>query len=66
MLQSITNSREFQVQDQAAVVAATAQWGTAKAGFVDCLNVALARAHGKAPLATLDKAAAKLQGTLAL
>jgi predicted nucleic-acid-binding protein len=62
LLQSITSSRSFVFQDQSAVVAATHQWVTAKAGFVDCLNVALAGAHGKGPLATFDRSAAGLAG----
>lgn len=63
MLQATTNSRDFVFQDQPAVVAAANQWAAAKAGFVDCLNVELAKAHGKGPLATFDKDAAKLPGT---
>ena len=63
MLQTTTNSRQFVFQDQSAVVAATTQWITAKAGFVDCLNVELARLHGKGPLATFDKHAARLTGS---
>ena len=66
MLQATTNSREFIFQDQAAVVAAATQWIHAKAGFVDCLNVELARSHGKAPLATFDKDALKLPGAVRL
>jgi predicted nucleic-acid-binding protein len=66
MLQSTTNSRQFIFQDQGAVVAATQRWITAKAGFVDCLNVASAGAHGKSPLATFDKNALKLPGTAKL
>ena len=62
LLQAMTSSRQFIFQDQSAVVAATNQWVKAKAGFVDCLNVALAAAHGKGPLATFDKNAAKLIG----
>jgi predicted nucleic-acid-binding protein len=62
MLQTTTNSRQFVFQDQGAVVAATHQWVTAKAGFVDCLNVELARAHGQGPLATFDKSALKRPG----
>ena len=48
------------------MVAATNRWVTAKAGFVDCLNVELAKAHGKDPLATFDKDAARLPGTTRL
>jgi predicted nucleic-acid-binding protein len=66
MIQATTSSRHFVFQDQAAVVAAANQWIGAKAGFVDCLNVELARAHGKGPLVTFDKDAAKLQGTTRL
>ena len=66
MLQSTTNSRLFIFQDQPAVVAATNQWAAAKAGFVDCLNVALARLHGTDPLATFDQEAAKLSGAARL
>ena len=66
MLQATTNSREFIFQDQAAVVAAATQWAHAKAGFVDCLNVELARSHGKVPLATFDKHALKLPGAVRL
>ena len=64
MLQTTTNSRQFVFQDQSAVVAATNQWLTAKAGFVDCLNAELARLHGKGPLATFDKHAAILPGSV--
>lgn len=46
------------------MVAAASQWITAKAGFVDCLNVELAGAHGRGPLATFDKDAAKLIGAV--
>jgi predicted nucleic-acid-binding protein len=63
MLRSATNSRQFLFQDQAAVVAATRNWVNAKAGFVDCLNVQLAIAHGKHLLATFDKEAPGLGGT---
>ena len=62
MLQATTNSRQFVFQDQGAVVAAAQQWTSAKAGFVDCLNVALAKIHGKGPLATFDKHALRLDG----
>jgi predicted nucleic-acid-binding protein len=62
LLNAVANSREFALQDQNAVVAAANQWVTAKAGFVDCLNVALAGAHGRGPLATFDRNAAKLIG----
>ena len=62
MLQATTNSRQFIFQDHSAVVAATQRWATAKAGFVDCLNVELAKAHGKEPLATFDRDAARLPG----
>ena len=53
-------------QDQPAIVDATRQWVAAKAGFVDCLNVALARAHGKDSMATFDMDAAKLPGAAKL
>ena len=66
MLQTSTNSRHFVFQDQGAVVAATRQWITAKAGFVDCLNVELARAHGQGHLATFGRQALKLPGTAKL
>jgi predicted nucleic-acid-binding protein len=66
MLQSTANSHQFIFQDQSAVVAASNRRATAKAGFVDCLNVELARIHGKGPLATFDKQAAKLPGTTRL
>lgn len=66
LLQASTSSRDFIYQDQPAVVAATQQWAKAKAGFVDCLNVELARSHGKGPLATFDKDAAKLPGAIGL
>jgi len=66
LLKSITNSREFIFHDQAAVAAAAHRWVTAKAGFVDCLNVELAKAHGKDPLATFDQDAARLPGALKL
>lgn len=62
MLRAVTNSREFMFHDQGAVAAAANRWATAKAGFVDCLNVELAKAHGKLPLATFDTDAAKLPG----
>lgn len=65
-LQALTNSRQFHFQDQSAVAAATTLWGTAKTGFVDCLNIELAKAHGKDPLATFDKEAAKLPGAIRL
>lgn len=66
LLQSGTNSRHFIFQDQPAVIAATHRWAKAKAGFVDCLNVELARAHGQDPLATFDREAAKLPGATRL
>lgn len=66
MLQAMTSSREFIFQDQAAVLAATSQWLTAKAGFIDCLNVALSDAHGRGPLATFVQQAAKLPGATRL
>ena len=66
MLQSSTNSRHFTFQDQAAVVAAITEWTSAKAGFVDCLNVALSRTHGKGSLATFDLDVLKLQGSIGL
>jgi predicted nucleic-acid-binding protein len=62
LLQATANSRQFHLQDQAAVVAAATLWATARAGFVDCLNVELAKAHGKGPLATFDRIAARLPG----
>jgi predicted nucleic-acid-binding protein len=66
MLQTTTNSRQFVFQDQSAVAAATRQWITAQAGFVDCLNVALASARGQCPLATFDKQALELPGAASL
>jgi predicted nucleic-acid-binding protein len=66
MLQASTHSRQFVFQDQPAVVAAANQWVTAKAGFVDCLNVELARTHGTGPLATFDAGAAGLPGAARL
>ena len=66
MLQSITNSRQFTFQDQAAVISAMNDWVLSKAGFVDCLNVALARVHGQEPLATFDRELGKIQGSLGL
>lgn len=66
MLQSITSSRQFIFQDQAAVISAMNEWILAKAGFVDCLNVALARVHGQDPLATFDREVVKIQGSLGL
>ena len=66
LLQSTASSREFVYHEQAAVVAATRQWVTAKAGFVDCLNVELAKAHGRGPLATFDRDAARLVGATRL
>jgi predicted nucleic-acid-binding protein len=62
LLRTSTNSRQFVFQDQGAVIAATNQWATTKAGFVDCLNVELARTHGQSPLATFDKIALRLLG----
>lgn len=62
MLHGITNSRHFALQDQAAVAQAARLWQTAKTGFMDCLNVSLATAHGEGPLATFDKDASKLPG----
>ena len=66
MLQATTNSRHFTFQDQAAVVAAMTQWTSAKAGFVDCLNVELSRTHGKGSLVTFDLDVLKLQGAIGL
>lgn len=66
VLQGMTHSRHLNLQDQPAVAAATALWSTAKAGFVDCLKVELAKFHGKEPLATFDKEAAKLPGAMRL
>ena len=66
MLQTTSNSRHFTFQDQAAVVAAVNAWAKAKVGFVDCLNVELAKHHGKAPLATFDQDLLKLQNTIAV
>lgn len=66
LLKSMANSRDFIFHDQAAMVAATNRWVTAKAGFVDCLNVELAKAHGKDPLATSDKDVARLPGATRL
>jgi predicted nucleic-acid-binding protein len=62
MLRAATNSRQFNFQDQPAVASAAELWSRTKAGFVDCLNIELARVHGKAPLATFDKDAARLPG----
>ena len=66
MLETICNSRQFIFQDQPAIVDATRHWVAAKPGFVDCLNVALARVHGKGPMATFDKDAAMLPGAAKL
>jgi predicted nucleic-acid-binding protein len=66
MLGSLSNSRQFIFQDQAAVVSASQVWSKAKAGFVDCLNVELAKRHGKAPLATFDRDVLKLDGSQGL
>ena len=66
MLQTMTSSRDFIFQDQTAVNSAIGQWIHAKAGFVDCLNVELARSHGQEPLVTFDKNLLKIQGTSGL
>lgn len=64
MLRTIAHSRDFLCQDHAAVVDATEQWAKSKAGFVDCLNAALAQAHRQGPLATFDRDALRLPGTM--
>ena len=66
LLQSMSHSRPFVFQDQPAVVNATSLWATTQAGFVDCLNTALAGAHDRGPLATFDQEAAKLPGATRL
>jgi len=63
-LRAATNSRQFTFQDQAAVAAAVELWSKAKAGFVDCLNIELAKANGQEPMATFDRDAAKLPGAV--
>lgn len=65
MLQAAMESKDFAFQDQAAVQAAVRLFPKVKAGFVDCLAVELAKAHGESPLATFDKIASKLPGAVA-
>ena len=64
MLHAAVESRDFAFQDQAAVPAAVRLFPKVKAGFVDCLAVELAKAHGESPLATFDKAASSLPGAV--
>jgi len=66
MLQATSNSRHFTFQDQAAIASASNAWAKAKAGFIDCLNVELAKRHGQDPLATFDQELLKVEGTIAL
>lgn len=65
MLEAALASRDFTFQDPAAVASAVNLYAKAKAGFVDCLAVEVAKAHGEAPIATFDKAALLLPGTVA-
>jgi predicted nucleic-acid-binding protein len=64
MLNALTDSRDFAIQEPLTVAAAIATWATSSADFADCLALELARAHDELPFATFDSRAAKLPGAL--
>lgn len=64
MLDTATRGRDFAFQSVDAVRAATELYRSSKADFPDCLALELARAEGHLPLATFDKAMARLPGAV--
>jgi predicted nucleic-acid-binding protein len=59
--------RDLVIERPDVVGAALAQFRAArKAGFTDCLVVEIARAAGRLPLGTFDRALARLDGTPAV
>lgn len=60
MLHTATSSRDFAFQSLEPVRAAIHLYASSKADFSDCLALELARAEGRLPFATFDKATAKL------
>jgi predicted nucleic-acid-binding protein len=64
MLCTLTDSRDFTVQEPTAVAAAIASYRESPADFADCLALELARAADQLPFATFDTQAAKLPGAV--
>jgi predicted nucleic-acid-binding protein len=63
VLEALQDNRDIHLQEPAVVGAAIAAYRASKADFSDCLVLETARAHGHLPLATFDRALAKLPGT---
>jgi predicted nucleic-acid-binding protein len=59
----LLGSFEVTFECEGAVEAALGDYADGKAGFADCLHVALAMMAGEQPLWTFDKAAAKIDGS---
>jgi predicted nucleic-acid-binding protein len=64
MLLTLTDSRDFTVQEPLVVAAAVASYSRHTADFADCLALELARAYDQLPFATFDARAAKLPGAV--
>jgi predicted nucleic-acid-binding protein len=64
MLRTLTDSRDFTVQEPSVVAAAIASYRECTADFADCLALELARAADQLPFATFDTQAAKLPGAV--
>lgn len=61
-LDALLDNQAVHLQEQDIVKAAVHAFRDCKADFSDCLALEIARAHGHLPLATFDKAFAKLPG----
>lgn len=59
-LDTLVDNQVIHIQGQEIVKAAVEAFRDCKADFSDCLALEIARAHGHLPLATFDKAFAKL------
>jgi predicted nucleic-acid-binding protein len=64
MLHTATNSRDFAFQAVDPVRRAAYAYASSKIDFSDCLALELARAEGRLPFATFDKATAKLSDAI--
>ena len=62
ILTGLLETRELDFQEEASVEGALSFYGEAKAGFADCLHLALSLAHERGPLMTFDRKAARLPG----
>lgn len=66
-IEMLLDHKQLILQDRGSVAAALASFrSNPKLGFPDCLMIEVARAAGHAPLGTIDKDLARLEGAARL